>query len=149
MLARWRAALGQLTAMALAVGCSISIEGNPVSPRPQNVEEICIVENPPVRAEFLTALTTSFQRKGFRVRILTPRATPSACPVVATYLGKWSWDFVPYMATGDITVFHDGLRVSEATYRAPRGGWALTFGIYKSTDTKVALMVDQLFPSQR
>ena len=143
---RWPAIVGLLTAFTSSVGCSILIQGNPVPPPPQGVREICVVENPPVRAEFLTALTTSLERKDLRVRVLDPGTPPSACPIAATYLGKWSWDFVPYMATGDITVFHNGSRVADATYRAPRGGWALTFGIYRSTETKVGLMVDQLFP---
>lgn len=105
-----------------------------------------MIENPPVRKVFLTALTSSLRGKGFRVRILAPGSAPTECRLSATYLGRWSWDFVPYMATGEIAVFRDGWPAGDAAYSAPRGGWALTFGIYRSTESKVARMVDQLFP---
>lgn len=137
-----------LAIVTAAIGCTITIEGTPVRPPPQGAEEICVIQNPPVRAEFLTALKASLESKGLRVRVLAPSASPSDCSLSATYLGKWSWDFVPYLATGDIVVFREGSRVGDASYRAPRAGWALTFGIYKSTDTKVASMVDQIFPDR-
>jgi hypothetical protein len=145
---RWPPIAALVGILASVVGCSIAIEGTPVDPPLQRGDEICIIENPPVRAEFLMALTRVLQQRGFRVRVLDPNALTSACPLSASYLGKWSWDFVPYMATGDIALFREGSQVGEATYRAPRGGWALTFGIYRSTETKVGRMVDQLFPGQ-
>jgi hypothetical protein len=93
---RWPPIAALVGILASVVGCSIAIEGTPVDPPLQRGDEICIIENPPVRAEFLMALTRVLQQRGFRVRVLDPNALTSACPLSASYLGKWSWDFVPY-----------------------------------------------------
>jgi hypothetical protein len=107
-----------------------------------------VIEHPDVNKEFLPALQDSLMRKGFRVNVLEANAAVSACPLTATYLGKWSWDFVPYMAYGEIVIYQDGTRVGDALYKSPRGGWALTTRIYESTAEKVGVMVDQLFPTR-
>jgi hypothetical protein len=129
-------------------GCTITQTANPATSISPTVAEICVIENPDVNKEFLPALRDSVTLKGFQVHLLEADSDVSACPLTATYIGKWSWDFVPYMAYGEIVVYQNGARVGDALYKSPTGGWALTTRIYESTDEKVGVMVDQLFPTR-
>jgi hypothetical protein len=108
---------------------------------------ICVVEDRTVNESFLPALRTALENKGFSVSVHPPGTNVDACPLTATYVGRWSWDFAPYMAYGRIVVYRDGRDVGDALYEAPRGGWSLTTKIYVATDVKIATMVDQLFPA--
>jgi hypothetical protein len=129
-------------------GCTITQTANPVAGMSPDVAEICVIENPAVNKEFLPAFQDSLSGKGFRVHLVEAASQVSACPLTTTYVGQWSWDFVPYMAYGYIVVYQDGIWVGDALYRSPRAGWSMTPRIYKSTKGKVATMVDQLFPSR-
>jgi hypothetical protein len=142
------AALPSLSVVVCLSGCTITQTANPAAGISSDAADICVIEHPDVNKEFLPALQDSLMRKGFRVNVLEANAAVSACPLTATYLGKWSWDFVPYMAYGEIVIYQDGTRVGDALYKSPRGGWALTTRIYESTAEKVGVMVDQLFPTR-
>ncbi len=134
--------------LSLTAACTITQVANPV-PADQITEngmEMCVVEDPTVDESFLPAFRTALETKGFSVRLLPAETEVGACPLSATYLGKWSWDFVPYMAYAKIVIYRDGRAVGDALYEAPRAGWSMTTKIYATTEVKVATMVDQLFP---
>lgn len=132
--------------LLLASSCTITQTANPVIGLRDSSVQICVIEKLDVRPVFRDELVRAIQEHGFSVRILPPDAPVEACSLSMTYDAKWSWDFVPYMAWAEITVYRDGQRAGEALYSAPRGGWSLTFRIYESTASKVDTMVDQLFP---
>jgi hypothetical protein len=50
------------------------------------------------------------------------------------------------MSHAAVFVYQDGAQAGDALYDAPKAGFGLTTRIYESTDSKVATMVDQLFP---
>lgn len=127
-------------------GCSVKYTTNPVTALDKNLGEICIVEDARVRESFLPAYRTALEKKGFTVRVLSPGSDVASCPITSTYTGRWSWDFVLYMAYAEIVVYRNGAKAGDALYEAPRAGWALTTDIYDSTELKIATMVDQLFP---
>lgn len=70
-----------------------------------------------------------------------------SCKLVSDYIGTWSWDFKTYMATAKINVYESGKLIANASYSAPRGGWAMTTKIYESTETKIRGMLEILFPN--
>ena len=130
----------------LFFGCSVSHIANPVTNIETGSKEICVIEDTRVRESFLPAYKAALEKKGFSVRILSPGADVASCPLTSTYVGRWSWDFVLYMAYAEIVVYRNGTKAGDALYKAPRAGWALTTKIYEATETKIAKMVDQLFP---
>jgi len=79
--------------------------------------------------------------------MLPPAAPVASCPLTSTYYALQSWDFTPYLSHAVIVVYRDGARVGDALYDAPKAGFAMTTRIYESTDSKVAIMVEQLFPT--
>lgn len=138
-----------LLAAALSLSaCSVTYEAKPARDFGSYNQEICVVDNPDVRPEFLTALTTQLRDRGFTVRVMSKGSAVSICPLTSTFIGKWSWDFTPYMSVAEIKIFKDGQLIGESSYKAPRGGWGFTLEVYDSTDKKIAGMLEKLFPKQ-
>ena len=125
--------------------CAVTYTGSPASLDGYS-GEICIIESPNVRAEFLASYETLLKEKDFPVKIIDENADLKDCEVTSTYLGKWSWDFEPYLAYAEIHLYRNGAEVGEATYSAPRGGFAMTTKIYDSTESKIRLMLEKIFP---
>jgi len=100
-----------------------------------------------VRAVFQDELLAALERRGLSSRVLPAGSPVTTCPVSLTYNARWSWDFVLYMAWAEVVVYRDGARAGDALYSAPRARSSFTFGIYKSTASKVDTMVEQLFPA--
>lgn len=139
--------VGFLLFNMLILGCSVKYAANPVKSLDMSSKEICIIEDTSVRAEFLSEYRSALEKKGFQVRVLNTGSSISACPLTSTYIGKWSWDFVVYMATAEIVIYRNGTKVGDALYDAPKAGSSLTTEIYESTEIKVTKMVDLLFPN--
>ncbi|MCP4050095.1 MAG: hypothetical protein GY730_05245 [bacterium] len=128
-------------------GCSVKYTVTPVEGVQEYTGEICVIEDPTVNDEFLPAYKSLLKEKGFNVKIIPAGSPEDSCELTSTYLGKWSWDFILYMAYGKIVVYKNGNKIGEALYEAPRAGWALTTKIYEKTKVKIRGMVDQLFPN--
>lgn len=126
-------------------GCTVMHIVNPVTIKEIDSKEMCIIANTEVREEFLVAYKAALVNKGFSVKVIDSSSDVDSCSLTSTYLGKWSWDFVTYMAYAEIIVYRNGVKVGDAVYRAPRAGLALTTKIYEPTDKKLVEMVDQLF----
>ena len=131
-----------LLSVALAVvGCAIRQRVDPV-PRLDS-REICIVNNPHVREDFLETYQRALTAKGFQTRILDKSAAPSDCPLTSTYTANWKWDLALYMAFADITIYADGRVVGHAVYDSLGGSGNL--GKFINAEAKIKELVDQLF----
>jgi len=130
-------------ALSLLSACSITQTIDPVSQLGTN--EVCIIENPPVREGFLVELQRNLRSKGADVRVIDPGASVAACPVVVTYLARWSWDLTIYMSYAEIVVYEDGARAGRALYDATKGGGRLDK--FVDAEPKIRELVDQLFPT--
>lgn len=128
-------------------GCSVKYTVEPASEIASYAQEICVVENPEIKPEFLDAYIPLLEGKGFTVRKLTANSSLDSCSILSTYAGKWSWDFKTYMSFAEIKIYKDGVEVGKAIYQAPTGGMAMTTKIYEETKVKVKGLVDQLFPN--
>jgi hypothetical protein len=127
----------------LMTGCTISQKVDPVPKLAAT--EICIIENPDVRASFLEAYRSALQAKNFQTKILPQTATPRDCPQASTYTANWRWDLALYLAFVDINIFVDGKSVGRAIYDSLAGGGNMSKFI--NAEKKIYELVDQLFPT--
>lgn len=133
---RLAAAAGAL----LLAGCAINQSVTPVGGL--EVREICIVDNPAVRATFLEALRKAVAAKGYTVRVLPANSPLRECPVTVTYTANWRWDLALYMAYAEINVFKAGAPAGKAVYDSLGGG--ANMGKFISAEDKVNELVNQL-----
>lgn len=91
-------------------------------------------------AEYRKVLT----ERGYTVKVLPFEAAVTACPVVSTYRGRWSWDLAMYLSVARIVVFHQGEIAGEAAYDSTEGAYRL--GKFVNAETKIRELVEQLFP---
>jgi hypothetical protein len=132
-----------VAAAALLAGCThVSQTVSPVAKGPD--KEICVIENPAVKAEFLPAFRRALESKGFTVKQLSKDATPKDCPLTATYTADWRWDILLYMEIAEINVFRDGAPAGKAVHDSRNAG--LNFGKYVGAENKIRELVDKLFP---
>jgi hypothetical protein len=132
-----------LALSAALVGCAINQTVRPVG-RLEG-REICIVDNPAVRATFIEAFKRSLTNKGFIVRQLPAGSAVTQCPITSTYTANWRWDLALYLAYVDIRVFSQGNQVGEATYDSMSGG--ANMNKFIAADKKIDELVNQLFPA--
>jgi len=140
-----RRTISGLSLLLILCGCTITQTARPVPFHAADAKEMCVIEDPRVDETFLPAYKAALERKGFSVKVLQAGSPIQSCPLTSTYYARWSWDFVPYMSLAKIVVYRDGKEEGDAVYDAPKAGWALTFRIYESTQSKIDTMVDQLF----
>jgi len=128
--------------IALA-GCAIN---QSVEPNTSVVSgEICIIENPDVRARFLEVYQRELEQKGYKTRVIPATATLFDCPQVSRYTANWRWDVALYLAFADISVYEDGKRVGHAVYDSLQG--SMNLGKFVHGESKIVELVDQLFPN--
>jgi hypothetical protein len=123
-------------------GCNIKQNIQPASTL--KTKEICIVNNPPVRAGFLTAYTQELHKKGYKTKLLAANSPLSSCKVVSTYTGLWSWDMALYLAYADIKVYQNSQLVGSAVYDSRSGGGNMSKFI--RGEEKIEELANQLFP---
>lgn len=131
-----------LLGVALISGCAIRQKVSPVERFSE--KQICIVENPAVKNGFLESYRKVLSSKGYEVRVLPPSASLIECAVTSTYTANWRWDLAMYMAFAEIKVYQQAKPTGSAVYDATRGGGNM--GKFISADTKIAELVNQLFP---
>lgn len=123
-------------------GCAIHQNVKPVE-RFEG-KNICVVENPAVKFDFLPAFKKSLEGRGFTVQMLQPTAALRECPITATYTANWRWDLAMYLAYAEIKVFNNGQPAGEAVYDSLKGG--ANMGKFIKGENKIAELVNQLFP---
>lgn len=131
--------------VAVLAGCSITQEVKPVADLAG--KEICVVENPGVRAGFIDAYRRSLASRGFTVRMLPAGSDVAACPITSTYNARWSWDLALYMSFAELRVYGNGKPAGEATYDSTRGGGNMNKFI--EADKKIDELVTLLFPPRK
>lgn len=125
----------------LAVGCTITQQVKPVSEL--GTREVCLVRDPAVRPGFLRAYRDALQGLNYTVKLLEPGSALDACPVVSTYLGRWSWDMGLYMSYAEIKVYKNGTLTGSALYDSTKGGGNMNKFI--KGDEKIKELVSQLY----
>lgn len=128
----------------LLSGCTITQKVNPVAFT--GSKDICIIENPAVRATFLQAYAEALQQRGYTTKTLAPSSPITACPVTSTYTANWRWDMAMYMAYAKIVVYHNGTKAGDAVYDATKGGGNMNKFIHAKD--KIDELVAKLFPGQ-
>ena len=125
---------------------SCTILQNVTPYRSGDIQEICIIEDPAVRAGFLKAYKRALREKGYKIRILGEHANLDDCELTSTYMGRWSWDMALYMALAEIKIFRNGEKVGEAIYDSRSGG-GLVFKKFIKGEEKIFELVNLLFPN--
>lgn len=134
-----------ITIVALAAtlaGCAIHQNVRPVAQLTDR--QVCIIQNPAVKAGFAASYRRSLEAKGYSVRELPPSGSLRDCPITSTYNAHWKWDLALYMSYAEIRVYNDGRPAGEAVYDAQRG--AGNMNKFIDADRKVGELVNQLFP---
>ncbi|HEX7890517.1 MAG TPA: Sbal_3080 family lipoprotein [Ramlibacter sp.] len=140
---RFKKASGAVVCAAWVLGgCAIHQTVKPVA-RLEG-RQVCIIENPAVRAGFIDAYKRSLAVKGYTVRQLPPSAAITECPTTSTYSANWRWDMAMYMSHAEIKVFSNGQPVGQALYDSTRGG--ANMNKFIEADRKIDELVNQLFP---
>lgn len=139
-----KSSLVLLIVVLMLSGCAIRQTVSPVS-RLEG-KQICIVQNPKVRAGFLEAFKQVLVDKGYEVRILEPSSPLDTCPITSTYTANWKWDLSLYMAYAAIRVYNNAKTAGEAIYDSQGGG--ANMGKFINAEEKVRELVNQLFPNR-
>ena len=88
------------------------------------VKQVCIIENPRVRADFLEAYRKALQDKGYQADVIPEGSSLGACPVTSKYVAYWAWDLVLYMTSAQLDVYRDGRPAGRALFRGEHLGAA-------------------------
>lgn len=83
--------------------------------------ELCIIDNPAVRAGFLKEFKSVLSNKSIAYKVVSESSVPEDCEWTATYTANWTWDLAMYMSYAEIKIFHDGSLDGEAIYDSRRG----------------------------
>lgn len=125
-------------------GCTSIQVNNNDGFQPQSVKQICIINNPKVTINgFNQSIVRSFARYNINARIYPENSKPALCETIMNYTALRTWDVVTYMSYAKFTLLKDGRIASEAEFRL-RGKGGLALNKWRSTDTKIDELVDQL-----
>ena len=125
-------------------GCTSIQVNNNDGFQPQSVKQICIINNPKVTIDgFNQSIVRSFARYNINARIYPENSKPALCETIMNYTALRTWDVVTYMSYAKFTLLKDGRIASEAEFRL-RGKGGLALNKWRSTDTKIDELVDQL-----
>ena len=130
-----------LPLVLVIAGCAIQQNVEPVS---VTSGEICIIENPDVRENFLVIYRRELEKKGYQTRVVPATSTLYECPQISRYTANWRWDFLYYLAFVDISVYEDGKRVGHVVYDSLQGDANLAKFVHG--ESKIVELVNQLFP---
>jgi len=125
-------------------GCTSIQVNNNDGFQPQSVKQICIINNPKVTIDgFNQSIVRSFARYNINARVYPENSKPALCETIMNYTALRTWDVVTYMSYAKFTLLKDGRIASEAEFRL-RGKGGLALNKWRSTDTKIDELVDQL-----
>ena len=137
-----------ILALTLNACTSIQVKNNDGF-QPQSVKQICVIHNSKVTIDgFEQSIIRSFTRYDIHARIYPENSRPVMCETTMNYTALRSWDFVTYLTYAKFTLMKQGRIVSEAEFRL-KGKGGLALNKWRSTDTKVDELVDQLVNPKR
>lgn len=126
------------------VGCTAIQVNNSNGFQPQTVKQICIIKNPKVIIDgFEDSIVRSFARYNIKAEVYPENAKPLFCETTMQYTALRTWDIVPYLSYARLSILKDGQFASEAEFKL-RGNGGMAFNKWRSTDTKIDELVDQL-----
>lgn len=126
-----------LCAIVLLAGCT-AVSVQPVD-NPQDIELVCIVENPKVVVrDFVGVVERRFGKHGIGTKVV---ANGEDCTYTLDYTAERSWDMKAFLDYALLTLRRDGVSVGSAEYRN-KGGLTLTK--YASTESKMNPVIDEL-----
>jgi hypothetical protein len=132
-----------LAALILALpGCASDEAIVPV--HAPEVSLLCIKTNPDVRPGFADELRASLRERGFRTLAYGEKAPPD-CRYRLLYWAGWRWDLKEYLYFAALRVYDGDRLVGQSSYDDRFGA---TLSKYRSTEEKIAAMVDKLFPGR-
>jgi hypothetical protein len=139
-------ALALITALGLAACARSHVAPVPASqvspaasPDTGATKQICIVENPRVRQDFLDSYRAALQAKGFAVTVVPKNPQASTCPLYTRYVAHWAWDLVVYLRFAQLDIYREGKQVGQAIHDARSSRFI-------DTEAKIKELVNQLFP---
>ena len=141
MQTKYKRLIATLLIVGLA-GCAIHQNVKPVE-RFEG-KQVCVIENPAVKYNFLSTFKQSLEGRGFDVKVLPATSALRECPITVTYTANWRWDMAMYMAYAEIKVYNNGQPVGEAVYDSLKGG--ANMGKFIKGEDKIIELVNQLFP---
>jgi len=97
--------------------------------------EVCIIDNPRVRGNFLETYKKALVDKGYEVRILPSSAQLSACPITSQYVALWMYG--SQLIHADIKIYNKTQPAGRAVYNSRQDGI--------NSDEIVQEMVNRLF----
>jgi hypothetical protein len=136
-------------ALTALCGCATTQRVTALEKTP--TDEVCIVENPAVRREFVMAYQRSLTQLGYRPRLLPPGSAVTDCPLTSTYVARWSWNgaradgYNLYMGYAEIRVFADGAQAGEALYDVAWGDRSREV-LSQDARPKIHELTSMLFP---
>lgn len=136
-------ALLGLGALVLS-GCTTLTANHPVDHGElKTIRNICIEDNPKVIVpNFKEILASSFSRHAITTRV-TGQGDSENCEYLLKYNALRSWDFVTYMTDADLDLQKNGKTISFANFHL-KGGGGLAFTKWRSTESKVDMLVNEL-----
>jgi len=123
--------------------CAIKEQVIPVALDSGAARDICVINNPDVRQEFLDGYKRALEGRNFTVKILPERSSVQACPLTSTYTAEWRWDLSLYLAYADLKIYRNGQVQGEALYDSTQGG--MNSGKFIHADAKIQELTNKLF----
>ena len=115
---------------------------------PQEIQEICIHDNPAVMMDgFLPNLQEEVQKKGIATRVYTGPAAPTDCPYTMEYTANWNWDIAVYLEYAKIELYKEGRQIGRVEYDGRMAGLSLTK--FKTAEAKVDPLIAELLQNVR
>lgn len=114
-----------------------------VRPVTQQLQSVCIVENPKVTVpDFVAILRDGLSRHDIATSVVSNERA-SACQVTLTYTALRSWDFATYLSHAELRLWSGGQQIGSADYHLRnKGGFALNK--WASTRSKMDPVIDRL-----
>ena len=125
-------------------GCTAIQVNNTTGFKPDSIKQVCIIHNPKVIIkDFDKLVEKSFARYNILAETHQETDNLSFCQTTLNYTALRSWDVVPYMVSAQFNLIQNGRQVSEASFRL-KGNGGLALNKWRSTETKINELVDQL-----
>lgn len=125
-------------------GCTAIQVNNTTGFSPDSIKQVCIIHNPKVIIkDFDKLVEKSFARYNIHAETHQETDNLSFCQTTLNYTALRSWDVVPYMVSAQFNLIQNGRQVSEASFRL-KGNGGLALNKWRSTETKINELVDQL-----
>ncbi|MEJ2898413.1 Sbal_3080 family lipoprotein [Acinetobacter sp. NS-4] len=125
-------------------GCTAIQVNNSIGFHPESIKQVCIVHNPKVIIQdFDQLVAKSFARYHIQAQTYKETDNLNFCQTTLHYTALRAWDMAPYMVSARFNLIQDGRQVSEASFRL-KGNGGLALNKWRSTETKINELVDQL-----